>query len=657
MLNGVRRTATLVTLTVFLAACGGGGGGGGSGPSYSISLSPTSVSLNGVTGAAAPQQAVVVTFQGDGVVVGTPPGQTAPPWLSVNAPAQSTSPVTVTISAFNTTAPGNYSATLRFATGKADGSNVVYKDVPVALQMVAGAQILVDPYGVAQNSSVAVSLNGGPPQTVTHDQINSLGVLAVGSTYTITVPTQPTGQTCTFPEGSSTTTGVLGNQLELRLTCNASLIPWTWVGGPKSTGEAPVYGTRLTAAAGNTPGARMPGAYAHDSAGNLWLFGGGDGPLAGTARSDLWRYSVATGVWTWMSGSSNVNALGVFGTLGVAGSGTAPGARTSAVAWFDANGNFWLFGGWGLGASSSGGALLNDLWMYSVANDTWTWMGGGQENDLGSLGTYSSTPSVNNIPGGRTMATVITDSSGSVWFFGGYGLGSVNSYGTMNDLWKFDPGTAVWSWVSGSDRPGATAVQGSLGVPDPANHPGPREGASGWADSAGHVWIFGGTTPANTFYVNDLWRFDPTSQVWTWMNGTDPTSGFVGVGLYNPPGTTSGNVPSSRVFATTWTDAAGNFWLFGGDAVTEDAVQAPQPHNDLWKYSPSTNTWMWLSGSDAASPPAVYGIQGVASSTNVPSGREYAASWSDANGKLWLWGGATAASSSNLSDVWSVTPQ
>jgi N-acetylneuraminic acid mutarotase len=263
---------------------------------------------------------------------------------------------------------------------------------------------------------------------------------------------------------------------------------------------------------------------------------------------------------------------------------------------------------------------------------------------------------VSNIPGGRTLATVVTDASGVIWFFGGYGLGSINSYGTMNDLWSFDPAAGVWSWLSGSDRPGASAVQGTLGVPDPANHPGPREGASAWADGAGNIWIFGGTTPANTFYVNDLWRFNPTTQVWTWMNGTDPTSGFLGVGLYDPPGTTNGNVPSSRSFATAWTDATGNFWLFGGDAVSEDVVMAPQTHNDLWKYMPATNTWLWLSGSDAASPPAVFGTQGAASMSNVPSGREYAASWIDANGKLWLWGGSTATNT-NLSDVWSVAPQ
>jgi hypothetical protein len=131
--------------------------------------------------------------------------------------------------------------------------------------------------------------------------------------------------------------------------------------------------------------------------------------------------------------------------------------------------------------------------------------------------------------------------------------------------------------------------------------------------------------------------------------------GILGTGIYNPPGTTNANVPSSRAYAAAWTDAAGSLWLFGGDAVAEDVILIPQQHNHLWKYTPSTNTWLWLSGSDAASPPAVFGTQGVASNTNVPSGREMAASWIDANGKLWLWGGMTM--NGNLSDVRSVAPQ
>ena len=128
-MTGLLTRAFLLTIASFLAACGGGGGGGGDGGrnTSSISLDKTTITLT----TDAPSQSVVVTFRGDGVVVGTPPGTTLPSWLSANAPATATSPVSVTVSAFGPMPPGRYATTLRFATGKADGTNVVFQDVSV----------------------------------------------------------------------------------------------------------------------------------------------------------------------------------------------------------------------------------------------------------------------------------------------------------------------------------------------------------------------------------------------------------------------------------------------------------------------------------------------------------------------------------------------
>lgn len=123
--------SVLMILSALLSACGGGGGDGGGGPnptpSTSISLDKTTVTLttDGFS------QTVVATFRGDGLVVGTLPGTTVPSWLAVSAPPAGTSPVSVTVSAFGTMPPGRYATTLRFATGKADGSNVVFQDVSV----------------------------------------------------------------------------------------------------------------------------------------------------------------------------------------------------------------------------------------------------------------------------------------------------------------------------------------------------------------------------------------------------------------------------------------------------------------------------------------------------------------------------------------------
>lgn len=62
--------------------------------------------------------------------------------------------------------------------------------------------------------------------------------------------------------------------------------------------------------------------------------------------------------------------------------------------------------------------------------------------------------------------------------------------GALNDLWKFD-GT-YWTWVSGSNVTGATAVFGTKGIPSPGNVPGPRYRPFPFIDAIDNLWMFGG---------------------------------------------------------------------------------------------------------------------------------------------------------------------
>ena len=54
--------------------------------------------------------------------------------------------------------------------------------------------------------------------------------------------------------------------------------------------------------------------------------------------------------------------------------------------------------------------------------------------------------------------------------------------------------------------------------------------------------------------------------------------------------------------------------------------------------------WTWVGGnstvpSQLGAQSGVYGTLGTAASGNTPGGREYALSWTDSNGNLWLFGG------------------
>jgi hypothetical protein len=65
-------------------------------------------------------------------------------------------------------------------------------------------------------------------------------------------------------------------------------------------------------------------------------------------------------------------------------------------------------------------------------------------------------------------------------------------------------------------RPG---VYGLKGVAAVANIPPARQAAVRWADTTGHLWLFGGSSV--TSGLNDLWSFDPSTRQWTWQSGSD----------------------------------------------------------------------------------------------------------------------------------------
>jgi hypothetical protein len=208
---------------------------------------------------------------------------------------------------------------------------------------------------------------------------------------------------------------------------------WTWVGGPDVVDELPAYGTLGTPSAGSWPGSRY-GACAWTSPDELWLFGGSgsDG-----RRNDLWRYTISTGIWTWMTGSSSVLQAGVYGTRGVSDPSNIPGARLSQACWQDLRGNLWVFGGRGVDATGASGGL-NDLWVYRPALGEWTWVGGADRIDqLGRYGTQA-VPDVANAPGSRSPAAAWAARAGSLWLFGGdFAIDSVGPTTALDDLWRF----------------------------------------------------------------------------------------------------------------------------------------------------------------------------------------------------------------------------
>jgi len=161
----------------------------------------------------------------------------------------------------------------------------------------------------------------------------------------------------------------------------------------------------------------------------------------------------------------------------------------------------------------------------------------------------------------------------------------------------------------------------------------------------------GGSSGPKNFTVTN----SQTAGEWTWMNGSSAVDTLGVYGTLGVPSTS--NVPGSRNAASNWTDNGGNFWLFGGYGY--DSTGALAQLNDLWMFDRVNGNWTWVSGSGTVGAAAVYGAQGVPSTTNVPGGRFFAISWLDKNGKLWLFGGEGVGSnnvSGFLDDLWEFDP-
>lgn len=323
---------------------------------------------------------------------------------------------------------------------------------------------------------------------------------------------------------------------------------WSMVGGSSLTDQPGTY-------TGGTPfpGARTNAVTWTDASGNFWLFGGHgyDGLTVLGNLNDLWKY--AGGTWTFVSGgnTNKANQNGIYGTQGTAASTNMPGGRQEAVGWADANGNLWLFGGEGEDSAGTANGILNDLWVYNININQWTWVAGSNlANQTGAYpaqpvtGAVSTTTAAGScglavgdiplscspisetgaLPGSRWGAAGWIDASGNLWLFGGWGLDSTgtNGNGALNDLWVYTPNATAgqlgtWAWIKGSNTGSQNGVYGDELFPYKTYEiwtPGGRSNGTHWVDQNNQLWLFGGagydsTSTTGNGYLNDMWRYLP----------------------------------------------------------------------------------------------------------------------------------------------------
>ncbi len=330
-----------------------------------------------------------------------------------------------------------------------------------------------------------------------------------------------------------------------------------------------VLGTKGVSAPQNNPGYRdLQGISWLGKNGDLWLYG------ASGWGSEMWRYSLTTNEWTWMSGDPN-NGTAVYGTQHIPDPANSPGnVSEKYMTWTDATGNFWL--------------LAHEVWMYDVNLNQWVWKRGKKENgqnyataNYGTKGVAAPT----NEPGYRFVWSYWADSKGCYFFGGQYATRTVNGNSVsqvnhiMADLWSYDHTGNMFTWESGtSNNNDDKGVFGTKCNPSTSIYPPCRiEGRSCVKDKCGNLWLFGGGTYDE--HSNDLWKYKPSTKEWTWVSGSS------NVTTYQPGNFGTINVPAASNMPP---GSRGGFAAFykGIYIGMGSGSRWDKYTNNIWRYDP-----------------------------------------------------------------------
>mgnify|MGYP006271802069 CR=1 FL=1 len=365
---------------------------------------------------------------------------------------------------------------------------------------------------------------------------------------------------------------------------------------------------------------------------------------------------------------------------GVVDTAAWPRWRLEAATWTDAEGDLWLFGGKGYYLCSAedeanqGSIVLNDLWEYRVSEGRWHWHGGkrhyANQGAPGPLDRFSE----QGWPSPRYAALHWKDAQGRFWLYGGAGYPNPYNFAHYADLWCYDPALGQWSRRSGG-RSGANPCPqyARRNQAHPGNHPGGRSlknygtnrqqhsqhglpsNRHVWVDDQGRVWMYGAKGMVNynvlpyeplcegASYLRfsesmaDLWRLDPETGLWTWLEGGPDLSRRA---RYQPSGRSH---PGASLPLFTWIDRQGRLQMLRtaapvangplyGDPTNPTAYE-DFPQNDRWAYDPGTGRWRW-GGRDSTYPRRPrYGAAAG------PGSMRQSAAWADTAGLLWMYGG------------------
>jgi len=289
---------------------------------------------------------------------------------------------------------------------------------------------------------------------------------------------------------------------------------WMWVKGPQQPDQVPVRGIQGIQDPANHPGSRseMISTWV-DHENNLWLFGGITFDNGLPICNDLWKYSIADNIWTWMKGPSNYWSDGTYGLRGIEDLQNNPPARWAATTWTDMNGDLWLFGG---RHTMNWTETMNDMWRYRIATNSWTWMNGsiGAVADTGNVGLRCEVDEEFNPQSRFECRSRWVDSEGGLWLWGGRTGTIDNTRSYLNDLWRYDIQSRAWALMWPDQPFESTGSFGEKGSPHPCNRPFGAMGNAAWyRTQSNSLYLFGGyqyrpDLPSSAAVRSLMWRLE-----------------------------------------------------------------------------------------------------------------------------------------------------
>ena len=197
-----------------------------------------------------------------------------------------------------------------------------------------------------------------------------------------------------------------------------------------------ISGSRREGAKGSSsiPGARAAASLSLDEANDCaYLFGGysrGSKEKVESSYAEIWKLDLQARSWSnMMSGTASKNAIGSYNQFpGINEANRYPGSRYGHTAVFF-NGSLILFGGRGY-ASLATEFSLNDLWVYDMTLQSWTWMAGSRTFEV------SSNPAA-AYPASRFQHGVALTTNGRMVVFFGFGIQGADSK-TLGDMYVWE---------------------------------------------------------------------------------------------------------------------------------------------------------------------------------------------------------------------------